>query len=215
MRRPLEFLSEPLPGAMAGSRRGKLLAFEGPAAAGRTTQADLLRDWLEQEGYPAVVAPPPPAATAGASEAAAALEELAAFALLLENTVIPALGEGVWVLSDGYVFSWVARREARGLNREWLRRLAAFALVPHAAFYLRAEPETLAARAAGRGGFGDAEAALDLRLGGDLCAAFLRYQRRVVASLDAQAKEHGLAVVDAAGAPERVFREILRQVRKL
>ena len=215
MRRPLEFFSEPLPGVAVGSLRGKLIAFEGPAAVGCSTQVALLRDWLEQEGFATHVVSLATSEYPTVSDGSRALQELAAFALVLENTILPALREGAWVLADGYVFSWIARMQARGVAGEWLRQLAAFALVPHVAFCLRGKPEDLAARAAGRGGFGYGESAVDLRLGGDLCESFLRYQERVMASLAALSDEHRLIAIDASGSPDQVFRRVLREVRKL
>lgn len=215
MRRPLEFLGEPLPGAGLGTLRGKLLAFEGPAAAGKTTQMQRLKDWLEAEGYAVSVVGVSPMEPAESGDSARALRELAAFSLTLETEIFPALGEGHYVLADGYVFSWIARMQARGLPGEWLRGLAAFALTPHAALYLRAKPEVLMTRAAARGGFGAVESAMDLRLGADRCESFLRYQERTAASLDGLAADYGMRIIDGEGTPDSVFRRILREVRKL
>lgn len=214
MRQPLEFFSEPLPGASAGNLCGKLITLEGPAAVGLTTQIALLRDLLEDEGHAVRVCDPLPPRARSFSDAASALRELAAFALALESDVLPALRAGCFVLAGGWAASWIARREARGLPGDWLRQLASFALVPHASLYLRAGPAVLAARAANRG-FGEEESAADLRLGGDLCDSFLKYQERVIAALDGMAKDYRLVVVDAGPAPDRVFRRVLREVRKL
>lgn len=214
MRQPLEFFSEALPGASAGGLSGKLITLEGPAAAGRTTQIALLREWLELAGFAVCVCDPLPPCARGFSDAAAALRELAAFALAIEGQVLPALRAGFFVLAGGWTASWIARRQARGLPGDWLRQLSGFALVPHASLYLRAGPGVLAARAANRG-FGEEESAADLRLGADLCDSFVKYQERVIAALDEMAEEYRLAVVDAAAPPDRVFRRVLREVRKI
>lgn len=214
MRQPLEFLSEALPGVKAGLPCGKLFAFEGPAAVGRTTQIGLLADHLELEGYAPRIVNPFPAQPQTVSDAARALRELAAFAVCIENEILPALREGLVVLADGCVYSWMARMQARGLPAEWLRLLTGFALIPHATFYLRADPAELAARAANRG-FGEEESAADLRLGPDLYESFLRYQGRVITALDGFAVDHKMIPIEASGTPDAVLRRILRDVRKL
>lgn len=214
MRQPLEFFSEPLPGASAGSLSGKLITLEGPAAVGLTTQIALLRDLLEEEGHAVRVCDPLPLRARSFSDAASALRDLATFALAVEKEVLPALRAGFIVLTGGWAASWIARREARGLPGDWLRQLAGFAVVPHASLYLRAGPAVLAARAANRG-FREEESAADLRLGADLCDSFLKYQERVIGALDGMAEDYHLAVVDATPAPDRVFRRVLREVRKI
>ena len=50
-RPPLQFYSEPLPGVDTSELLGKLIVIEGPDAVGRSTQIQLLREWLEVKGY--------------------------------------------------------------------------------------------------------------------------------------------------------------------
>jgi dTMP kinase len=215
MPQPVEFLSEAIPGFPASGLRGKLIALEGPAAVGRSTQATVMREFLEDDGYSAIAIQSPPWKGERSIDSARALREFAAFAEQLELEIIPALRKGFWVLADGYVFSLAARMEARGLARDWLRRMAGFALMPHAVIYLRAEPQVLMNRVAARGGFGYEQSAMDLRLGADRCESFLRYQERVLSALDGLADEYGFPRIDANRPVEQVCRQTLRELRKL
>ena len=55
------------------------------------------------------------------------------------SEIVPALRAGFVVLTDRYIYSLMARAIARGEDRAWIERVASFALVPHAIYYLRAE----------------------------------------------------------------------------
>jgi dTMP kinase len=214
MPQPLEFLSEALPGVHASGLAGKLVAVEGPAAVGRSTQIGRLKDWLEDDGYATWIAASPPSQPSTLSDSARALHELSRFARVLELEIHPALKRGLWVLVDGYVFSLIGRMQARGLAGDWLRKAAGFALMPHAVVYLRAKPEDLALRAAERG-FGYEESGMDLRLGADRCESFLRYQQRVTAVLDQLAEDYGFTTIDASRPADQVFRQLQRELRKI
>src|SRR6195256_5686179 len=149
LKQPLEFFSEPLPGIDPAELHGKLIVIEGPDAVGRTTQVGKLRQWLEQEGHAVLDTGMGRGALAGKGIKQAkggntlgaitmTLYYTTDFADRLENEIIPALRAGFIVLTDRYVFSIMARAIARGEDRTWIERVAGFALVPHAVYYLRA-----------------------------------------------------------------------------
>src|ERR1044071_5925153 len=148
-RQPLQFYSEPLPNIDISELQGKLIVIEGPDAVGRSTQVTRLRAWLEQQGHAVLDTGMARSALAGKSIARAqrgntlgpvtmTLFYATDFADRLENEIVPALRAGFVVLTDRYIFSLMARAIARGEDREWIERVAGFALVPHAVYYFRA-----------------------------------------------------------------------------
>ena len=107
---------------------GKLIAIEGTDGVGRSTQIQLLREWLEVRGYgvietgwtrSALMQP-----TIEIAKSSNTLNKLT-FVLLyatdfadrLEKEIIPALKAGFVVLSDRYIFTALARAGVRGIER--------------------------------------------------------------------------------------------------
>src|SRR5256885_3835467 len=113
---------------------GKLIAIEGTDGVGRTTQIQLLREWLEVKGYGVVetgwTRSPLMQPTIELAKSSNTLNKLT-FVLLyatdfadrLEKEIIPALKAGFIVLSDRYIFTALARAGVRGVDRQWLRDL--------------------------------------------------------------------------------------------
>jgi dTMP kinase len=138
------------------------------------------------------------------------------FADRLENEIIPALRAGFVVLTDRYIFSLMARAIARGEDRTWIERVAGFALVPHAIYYLRADTRDLLTRVVlGRGAFDHWESGMDMRFGSDMHDSFVRYQTRVIRALDRMAKRYDFVIIDATKTPDQIFRELRRSIAKL
>jgi len=224
---PLQFYEEPLPGVDCSELRGKLIVIEGPDSVGRSTQIALLRQWLEQEGH--AVLDSGMARSALAGEAIQKAKEgntfgpvtmtlfyITDFADRLEHEIIPALRAGFYVLIDRYIFSIMARAIARGENRQWIERVAGFALVPHAVYYLRAEVKHLVRRVVlGRGSFDFWESGMDIRFGPDMYESFVRYQTKVVRALDQMAKRFQFQIVDASRPPGEIFEDLRRRIAEL
>ena len=113
---------------------GKLIAIEGTDGVGRSTQIQLLREWLEVKGYGVVetgwTRSPLMQPTIELAKSSNTLNKLT-FVLLyatdfadrLEKEIIPALKAGFIVLSDRYIFTALARAGVRGVDRTWLRNL--------------------------------------------------------------------------------------------
>ena len=104
---------------------GKLIVLEGADGVGRSTQTQLLRRWLEDEGFAvsdtglrrsAMTQKGLDDAKQGhtLSRITMSLFYATDFADRLENQIIPALEAGFIVLSDRYFYSIMARDIVRG-----------------------------------------------------------------------------------------------------
>jgi len=224
---PLQFYSEPLPDVDPSELTGTLIVIEGPDAVGRTTQINLLRQWLEREGHAVLHSGMARSALAGKGIQEAkkgntlgpitmTLFYLTDFADRLENEIVPALRAGFVVLIDRYIYSIMARAIARGEDRLWIEQVSGFALMPHAVYYLRAEAHELVRRVVlGRGAFDYWESGMDMRFGSDMHQSFVRYQTNLVRALDRMAKRYDFTVVDASRPSEVIFRELKEHIAGL
>ena len=224
---PLQFYSEPLAGVDTAELQGKLIVIEGPDTVGRSTQITRLRAWLEQQGH--AVLDTGMARSALASGGIAKAKEsntlgpvtmtlfyTVDFADRLENEIIPALRAGFVVLTDRYIFSLMARGLARSEDGSWLEKVAGFALVPHAVYYLRADVPTLVSRVVmGRGEFDFWESGMDMRFGPDMYESYVRYQARVIRALDRMAGKYAFTTIDASKPADVIFRELQRHINGL
>src|SRR5271156_415623 len=227
LKQPLVFYSESLAGVDRDELQGKLIVIEGPDSVGRSTQVRKLKVWLEELGHAVLDTGMARSALAGKGIRQAkqgntlgpvtmTLYYLTDFADRLENEIIPALRAGFVVLMDRYIFSIMARAIARNEDRVWIEKVAGFALVPHAIYYLRAEVRDLLTRVVlGRGAFDYWESGMDMRFGADMHDSFIRYQTRVIRALDRMAKRYNFTVVDANQTPDQIFRELRRYIGKL
>jgi dTMP kinase len=223
---PLQFYSEPLPGVDTSELQGKLIVIEGPDAVGRSTQVALLRQWLEREGHAVLDSGMARSALAGKGIQQAkegntlgpitmTLFYATDFADRLENEIVPALRAGFYVLIDRYIFSIMARAIARGEDRRWIEKVAGFALVPHAVYYLRADVQDLVSRVVlGRGAFDFWESGMDLRFGPDMYESFVKYQARLIRALDSMVEPYGFEVIDATQPPAVIFRDLQRRMTR-
>jgi dTMP kinase len=226
-KQPLEFYSEALPEVSRDELQGKLIVIEGPDSVGRSTQVSRLRTWLEHQGHAVLDTGLARGALAGKGIQQAkegntlgpvtmTLFYATDFADRLENEIVPALRAGFVVLTDRYIFSLMARAIARNEDRVWIEKVAGFALVPHAVYYLRADVHDLLTRVVlGRGAFDYWESGMDMRFGADMHDSFIRYQTRVIRALDRMAKRYNFIVVDANQTPDQIFRELRRSIGKL
>jgi dTMP kinase len=204
--------------------QGKLIVIEGPDTVGRSTQITRLRAWLEQQGHAVMDTGLARGALAGDGIAKAkegntlgpatmTLFYATDFADRLENEIVPALRAGFVVLTDRYIFSLMARGLARSEDGVWLEKVAGFALVPHAVYYLRADVQTLVSRVVmGRGSFDYWESGMDMRFGPDMFEGFNRYQDRVIRALDRMAKKYEFITIDASKPADMIFRELQRHI---
>ena len=199
--------------------KGKLIAIEGTDGVGRSTHLEMLQEWLEVQGYGVIttgwtrsnlMSKTIEAAKAGNILDRWSLSLLYAtdFADRLEHQIIPALRSGFVVLADRYIYTACARDFVRSGDRNWIRDVFGFALIPDLVCYLRIDVETLALRVIETTGMNYWESGMDLRLGADLYDSFKKYQSLLIKEFDTMADEFHFNVVDARKSPEEIQEEL-------
>ena len=202
---------------------GKLIVLEGTDGVGRSTQIELLRTWLEKQGYAVsdtgfrrsqLTQPGLDAAKLGHTFSPLTMSLFYAtdFSDRLENQIIPALKAGFIVLSDRYFYSTMARDVVRGADPRWARKLYGFALIPDIVFYLKADVETLVSRMVLGRGFNYWESGMDIRSADNLYDSFCVYQTRLIEQFDQMVSEYGFVTIDANKSVNYVFENIRRHL---
>src|SRR5437899_4018148 len=208
---PGRYYGRGIPYLPVGGYPGKLMAVEGTDGVGRSTQIQLLREWLEVKGYGVVetgwTRSPLMQPTIEIAKSSNTLNKLT-FVLLyatdfadrLEKEIVPALKAGFVVLTDRYIFTALARAGVRGVDRPWLRTLYGFAIAPHLVFYLKIDVETLIGRVLESRGMDFWESGMDLKHGDDIYDSFRAYQNKLLREYTSMADELHLRGVDAGRA---------------
>jgi dTMP kinase len=188
---------------------GRLFIVEGIDGSGKSTQLSLLHKWLEAKGYGVVFSEWNSSALVKDTTKLGKKKKMltpATFSLIhstdfadrTERSILPLLKAGAIVLCDRYVYTAFARDVARGMDREWVRSLYAFAAKPTIAFYFRVPLETAICRLVGaRDGFKYYEAGMDLELSDDPEESFRLFQGRIIDEYEKMIPEFGLTVIDA------------------
>jgi dTMP kinase len=188
---------------------GRLIIVEGIDGSGKSTQLDLLRKWLTNQGYLVIFSewnssPIVKGITRRGkrrqllSPMSFSLIHAADFASRTYSEILPALQSGAIVLADRYVYTAYARDAVRGVNRDWLRRLYSFAVEPTLAFYFDVTLEEAMRRISiGRPQLKFYEAGLDLGLDNDPFESFRRFQGLIRQEYEGLVSEFGLLRMDA------------------
>jgi len=132
--------------------QARLIALEGIDLSGRTTQVQLLRDWLLAQGYRVTTTAwrtsPLVSDILERARSKSPLRPLTYSMLYCadhldrtERVIKPALERGDIVLADRYIYTAFARDEASGLDASWVRNLYRFSVQPDAIFYLHISPD--------------------------------------------------------------------------
>src|ERR1700692_4251896 len=201
---------------------GKLIAIEGTDGVGRSTQIQLLREWLEIKGYgvvqTGVARAPLMQPTIELAKSSNTLNKLT-FVLLyatdfadrLEKEIIPALKAGFVVLSDRYIFTALARAGGGGGGRQWLRNLYGFGIAPHLVFYLNIDVKTLIGRVLESRGMDFWESGMDLKHGDEIYESFRAYQQKLLREYSSMADEFHFRVLDARRSVGHIQQELRKQ----
>ena len=205
---------------------GKLIVIEGTDGAGRSTQIDLLKPWLEELGHAVVDTGMTRSPLAGEGIRRAkegnnlgrvtqALFYATDFVDRLENEIVPALRAGFIVLTDRYIYSLMARAIVRGMDPRWIRSIYSVALKPDAVFYLRLGIDQLLPRVVFSRGFDYWESGMDLYPGHDMFDSFCSYQAALLTEFDRLSAEFNFQMVDAAADARTVCAHLQRNILHL
>ncbi len=208
-----------LPGMNLADLTGKLIVVEGTDGVGRSTQINLLKPWLEQQGRAVLDTGITRSELAGKGIKQAkeghtlgritlSLFYATDFTDRLEHQIIPALRAGFVVLTDRYIYSLMARALVRGIDPDWIRNVYNFALKPDAIFYLRIGVDDLIPRVVFTRGFDYWESGMDLHPSEDMYESFRKYQTSLLAQFDVLAEEYGFEVIDASADIRTVFESL-------
>ena len=216
------FFGEPLVAFDPHEITGTLIVIEGMDGSGRSTQINLLQEWLESEGFAVQTSGLRRSTLVGrdidellaknaVTRLTLALMYCTDFFDQLEHRIVPALKSGTIVLADRYIFTLIARSVVRGINRDYLSGLYAMALRPHLTFWLNVRPETAFGREFRKAqAISYWEAGRDMSLSHDLYWSFIRYQTMIKREFEAFSKRHDFLELDGEANVSTV-NKLLRQ----
>jgi len=206
---------------------GVLICVEGIDGSGKSTQLEILKDWLSITVKDVIFTAWNSSDLIAETTRKAKKKNLLSprtfsilhavdFADRLEQVIIPALKAGFVVLADRYVYTAFARDVARGVDPHWVRNMYGFAVKPDLAFYFKVPVEVSLERICFNRQPKFYEAGMDLKLSNDPYESYRIFQGRVINEYDRMVEEYGLIQVDATDSIHRQqikFREIV--VKKL
>src|SRR5271156_5139885 len=215
-----------LPEMRLADLAGKLIVIEGTDGAGRSTQIDLLKPWLEEMGHAVLDTGMTRSLLAGdgirrakegnnLGRVTQSLFYATDFVDRFENEIVPALRAGFIVLTDRYIYSLMARAIVRGMDPLWIRSIYSVALKPDAVFYLRLGIEQLVPRVVFSRGFDYWESGMDLYPGHDMFDSFCSYQAALLAEFDRLSPEFNFQMVDAARDAKTVCEHLKENILRL
>ncbi|BFH74574.1 dTMP kinase [Sulfurisphaera javensis] len=207
--------------------KGVLIAFEGIDGSGKSSQASLLKDWVEmkrdvyltewnssdwihdiiKEAKKKDLLTPLTFSLIHATD----------FTDRYERYILPMLKTGFVVISDRYIYTAYARDSVRGVDINWVKKLYSFAVKPDVTFYIRVPPEVALERIKkSKRKIKPQEAGSDIFPNLSLEEGFLRYQGLITEVYDKIAKdEPNFIIIDGVKSPKEVQMEIRKIVGEL
>lgn len=219
-------MSAALPRLNPNPYPGKLIAVEGVDGSGKSTQLYLLKRWLEQSGAKVFFTEWNSSILVSSATKKAKKRHLLSpttFCLIhatdladrYERQIKPLLQAGYLVLADRYVFTALARDVARGMDREWVREIYDFAVMPDITLFFNAPLEVALSRILeGRPELKYFEAGMDLGLHPDPTESFKIFQGMIHKEYQRLAKEMDFVVIDSNRPVDEMQPEVRRIVRK-
>lgn len=206
---------------------GLLIVIEGTDGSGRSSQVNLLSQYIKNKCYGCTVSQwKTSRLISGVINEAKEKNMLntTTYSLLyaadytdrLENEIIPALKAGFVVLMDRYIYTAYVRDSVRGHNIEWVKNLYEFAPEPDLVFYLNVPVDILIKRLiAKNGGLDYFEAGRDIGLSTDIYNSFEIYQKRCLLEYKKLIKEYNFIELDGTKSPQEIHQKIIEYVDKL
>jgi dTMP kinase len=208
--------------------KGTLVCVEGIDGSGKSTQLNLLRDWLKSCGQDVLYTEWNSSPLISQTTKLAKKKNLLSprtFSLLhavdfadrLKQVIAPALKAGFIVLADRYAYTAFARDVARGVDPSWVRNVYDFAIKPDLSIYFDIDPKVAMERICFNRAPKFYEAGMDLKLSNDPYESYVIFQSRVIKEYKKMVKEYGLVKLDATDSihsKQVKIREMLKTVLK-
>ena len=187
---------------------GVLICVEGIDGSGKSTQIELLHNWLKSKGIDVILTQWNSSELISNTTKKAKKKNLLSgrtFSLLhavdfadrLERTIKPALKAGFVVLADRYVYTAFARDVAREVDPKWVRNMYGFAIKPDMTFYFDVSPKDSLERICSNRQPKFYEAGMDMKLSNNPYKSYVLFQNRIVEQYKAMIDEFGLIKIDA------------------
>src|SRR3954464_1739118 len=224
MEKTKRFYGKGIPGINLQDLKGQLIVIEGADGSGRSTQIDLLRNWLERRGYPTInvglkrsmlVSRELEQAMRGNILGTRTLSLFYAtdFADQLENRIMPALRSGFIVLADRYIYTLMSRAIVRGIEPAWIREVYSIALIPDAVFYLAVSPKILVERNLRKHSVLDYwESGMDMRRSSNMYGNFIDYQRQIQKEFKVMQEHYGFESINGNRSPRAIQHELRAKI---
>lgn len=205
---------------------GKLIAVEGLDGSGKSTQIYLVKRWLELEGYKVFFTEWNSSLLVRQATKKGKKRQLltpTTFALIhctdfadrYEREILPLLAAGHIVLADRYIYTAFARDTARNCDRDWIRKIYAFARHPDLTLFFEAPLEIALGRILeGRPQLKHYEAGMDLDLSRDPTESFRIFQTRINEEYHKMIPEYDFTVIDSDRAPDVMQHEVRSHIER-
>lgn len=204
---------------------GLLVVIEGTDGAGKSTQIDLLKRYVEDQSFGTMISE---WKTSGLiAEAIDHAKErnllnattfsllyAADFADRLENIIIPALKSGFVCLLDRYTYTAFARDVVRGHDPSWVEKLYDYAPDPDIVFYLDLPVETLLKRVIGNNGLDWWESGRDIGLSTDIYKSFKIYQSKILQEYDLMKSKYNFISLDGTLSIDQIHKLMVQHLQK-
>ena len=188
--------------------KGALICAEGIDGSGKSTQIDLLYNWLKQKGADVILTRWNSSDLIAETTKRAKKKNLLSprtFSLLhavdfadrLEKVIIPAMKAGFIVLADRYVYTAFARDVAREVDPKWVRNMYSFAIKPDLTVYFDVSAKVSLERLCATRKPKYYEAGMDLKLSNNPYKSYVIFQNRVIEEYKNMIDEYGLIKLDA------------------
>ena len=205
---------------------GKLIAFEGIDGSGKSSQAKLLKHWLEHGADAYLTEWNSSDWVHGLNKKAKKKNELnpLTFSLInatdftdrYEKYIITMLKSGVNVISDRYIYTAYARDSARGINIKWIKNMYSFAVEPDLVFYIKIKPEDAILRLKkGRDKLKPQEIGSDIFPELNQDEGFIRYQTVISDFYDKLAREKNFCIINGNDSIENVQMQVRKRVGRM
>ena len=188
--------------------KGALICTEGIDGSGKSTQIDLLYDWLKSKNADVILTRWNSSDLIANTTKKAKKKNMLSprtFSLLhavdfadrLEKVIIPALKAGFIVLADRYVYTAFARDVARDVDSKWVRNMYSFAIKPDLTVYFDVSAKVSLDRICSTRQPKYYEAGMDLKLSNNPYKSYVLFQNRVIQEYKNMIDEFGLIQLDA------------------